>query len=64
MSKELKFSDIKDDLSNLIEGVVKKNLDGKSYDNKEARSWASTITNDNIRSIDMNQRQFNYNQKK
>ncbi len=37
MSKELKFSDIKDEVAGVVDDALKKNFDGKDYDQKEAQ---------------------------
>ena len=55
MSKELKFSDIKDELTILVDGTIRKVLEDKNYDKKQAQSWSNSISNQNIKSINQNQ---------
>ena len=61
MSKELKFSDIKDELTFLVDGTIKKVLDNKDYDKKNVQSWANFISKENIKSVNQKQRNANHN---
>ena len=60
MSKELKFSDIKDEVAGVVEDALKKNFDGKDYDQKEAQSLINATVDDIIKNLHSNHKEFKY----
>jgi hypothetical protein len=60
MSKDLKFSDIKDEITGMVEETLKKNLEGKTYDQKEAQSTINQIVDDVIKNLHSNHKEFKF----
>jgi dynein light chain Tctex-type 1 len=60
MSTELQFSAIKDELTTLCDGIIKKYLDGKNYDQKDAQSWCNQISDEIIKTLHSQQRGFKF----
>ena len=60
MSTELQFSSIKDELTSLCDGIIKKFLDGKQYNQKEAQSWTNAISDEIIKTLHSQQRGFKF----
>ena len=60
MSTELQFSSIKDELTCLCDGIIKKFLDGKQYNQKEAQSWTNAISDEIIKTLHSQQRGFKF----
>ncbi len=56
----LQFSSIKEELYKVVEDIIKKNLEGKSYNQKEAQSWINTISDEVIKSLHSQQRGFKF----
>ena len=60
MSTELQFSSIKDELTTMCDGIIRKFLDGKSYNQKEAQSWTNAISDEIIKTLHSQQRGFKF----
>ena len=60
MSKDLKFSDIKDEITGMVEETLKKNLEGKTYDQKEAQSTINQIVDDVIKNLHSNHKELKW----
>ena len=53
--EELKFSEYKDQITNVIDPIVKEFLDNKVYDLNNAQSWTSTLSDEIIKALRENQ---------
>jgi len=60
MTDTLQFNSIKQELNDTVESIIKKHLDGKSYNQKEAQAWTNTITDDVIKTLHSQQRGFKF----
>ena len=60
MSQELKFADYKDEIQKKVDPIVKKHLDGKPYNQKDAQGWANTISDEVIKTLHADQKGFKY----
>ena len=60
MSTELQFSSNKDELTALCDGVIKRVLDGKTYNQKEAQGWTNQISDEIIKTLHSQQRGFKF----
>ena len=60
MSKDLKFADIKDEITGMVDETLKKNLDGKNYDQKEAQSIINQIVDEIIKNLHSNHKEFKF----
>jgi len=56
MTDQIQFSSIKNELNDTVEGVIKKHLEGKNYNQKEAQAWTNTITDDVIKTLHSQQK--------
>jgi hypothetical protein len=56
--QEIKFSDKKTEYSNLIDSTIKKYLDGKNYDSEEVKHWLSHMTEEIIKTIQLEKTDF------
>jgi hypothetical protein len=56
----LQFSTIKDELHRVVEDIIKKNLEGKTYNQKEAQTWTNTISDEVIKTLHSQQRGFKF----
>lgn len=57
---DLQFTNIKEELTNTIDGIIKKHLDGKNYNQKEAQAWTNIISDDVIKTLHTQQRGFKF----
>ena len=60
MSTELQFSSIKDELTSICDGIIKKFLDNKTYNQKEAQGWTNAISDEIIKTLHSQQRGFKF----
>ena len=60
MATELQFSAIKDELQETVDQIIKKYLDGKTYDQKDAQSWCNQISDEVIKTLHSQQRVFKF----
>ena len=60
MATELQFSAIKDELQEIVDQIIKKYLDGKTYDQKDAQSWCNQISDEVIKTLHSQQRGFKF----
>ena len=60
MATELQFSAIKDELQETVDQIIKKYLDGKTYDQKDAQSWCNQISDEVIKTLHSQQRGFKF----
>ena len=60
MSTELQFAIIKDELTSMVDQIIKRYLDGKNYDQKEAQSWTNQISDEIIKQLHAQQRGFKF----
>lgn len=56
----LQFSSIKDEIHKLVEDIIRKNLEGKTYNQKEAQGWTNTISDEVIKALHGQQRGFKF----
>ena len=59
MTTELKFSDIKDEVQGMMDDTLKKNLDEKTYDQKEAQELIKGIVDEIIKNLRTNYKDIN-----
>lgn len=57
---DLQFSSIKEELNNICDGIIKKHLDGKTYNQKEAQTWTNTISDEIIKALHAQQKGFKF----
>jgi dynein light chain Tctex-type 1 len=60
MVDQLQFNSIKDDLHSTCESVIKKHLEGKLYNQKEAQTWTNTISDEIIKALHGQSRGFKF----
>lgn len=60
MTDTIQFSSIKSELNETVEAIIKKHLDDKPYNQKEAQAWTNTITDDVIKTLHSQQRGFKF----
>ncbi len=60
MATELQFSAIKNELTETVDGIIKKYLEDKNYDQKEAQSWCNQISDEIIKTLHSQQRGFKF----
>jgi len=60
MTDSIQFSTIKSELNETVEGIIKKHLEGKSYNQKEAQAWTNLISDDVIKTLHSQQRGFKF----
>ncbi|MCQ2821055.1 MAG: dynein light chain Tctex-type family protein [archaeon] len=60
MSQELKFSDYKDEIQKKVDPIIKKYLDGKAYNQKDAQGWTNSISDEVIKTLHADQKGFKY----
>ena len=58
MDSKLKFNLIKEELINIIDDIIKKNLSDKTYDSKYAQIWANNIVDKVIQTL--NQKNYGF----
>ena len=60
MATELQFAVIKNELTDLVDGIIKRYLADKVYDQREAQNWTNQITDDVIKTLHSQQRGFKF----
>ena len=60
MSTELQFNNIKDELQQIVDGIVKRSLQYKTYNQKEAQGWCNAICDEIIKTLHSQQRGFKF----
>ena len=60
MTTELKFQDIKDEVAGMVDDTLKKNLDGKTYDQKEAQTLISGIVDEIVKNLHANYKGYKF----
>ena len=60
MTDTIQFSAIKDDLNKICDGIIRKHLDSKTYNQKEAQTWTNTISDEVIKTLHGQQRGFKF----
>ena len=60
MSQEAKFQDIKEEVASMVDDTLKKNLDEKEYEQKEAQSLLNGIVEEVINYLHDNQKKFKF----
>ena len=60
MTDTIQFSSIKNELYETVEQIIKKHLENKPYNQKEAQAWTNTITDDVIKTLHSQQRGFKF----
>jgi dynein light chain Tctex-type 1 len=60
MSDQLQFNNIKTELHETVEQIIKKNLDGKVYSQKDAQAWTNAISDEVIKTLHSQQRGFKF----
>ena len=60
MSKDLKFEDLKSEITGMLEDTLKKNLDGKNYDQNDAKSIIKQIVDEVISNLKTNHKEFKF----
>ena len=56
----LQFSAIKDEVHKTVEDIIRKNLEGKTYNQKEAQNWTNNISDEVIKTLHSQQRGFKF----
>lgn len=57
---ELSFNSIKTELETAANQVMKKHLDNKTYNQKEAQTWTNTISDELIKNLSAMQKGFKF----
>ena len=57
---ELQFISIKDELTNMVNGVIFNYLNGKKYDADKAQTWCNNISDEIIKALHQQQRGFKF----
>lgn len=60
MSQELKFSDYKEEINKKCDPIIKKYLEGKAYNQKDAQSWTNSISDEIIKTLHADQKGFKF----
>ncbi len=56
----LNFSSMKDELTKTVDDIIKRNLENKAYNQKEAQTWTNTISDEVIKALHQQQRGFKF----
>ena len=56
MTTELQFAVIKDELTAMVDDIIRQFLNDKDYDQKEAQSWCHAISDEVIKDLHQQQR--------
>lgn len=60
MTDTVQFSSIKNELHDEVEKIIKKNLENKTYNQKEAQTWTNTVTDEVIKELHKLQKGFKF----
>jgi len=60
MTTELQFAVIKDELTAMVDDIIRQFLNDKDYDQKEAQSWCNAISDEIIKALHQQQRGFKF----
>ena len=60
MTTELQFAAIKDELTQMVDEIIRSYLNDKNYDQKEAQSWTNQISDEVIKQLHSQQRGFKF----
>ena len=55
MTTELQFAVIKDELTAMVDDIIRQFLNDKDYDQKEAQSWCNAISDEIIKALHQQQ---------
>ena len=59
MTTELQFAVIKDELTAMVDDIIRQFLNDKDYDQKEAQSWCNAISDEIIKALHQQQEDSN-----
>jgi dynein light chain Tctex-type 1 len=60
MTDTLQFSNFKDELQGVCDQIIRKHLEGKAYNQKEAQLWTNMVSDDIIKTLHSQQRGFKF----
>ena len=60
MNTKLRFSRIKNELTTMVDGIMRQVLDNKVYNIREAQSWCNRITNEIKIALNQQQKEFKF----
>ena len=60
MTTELQLAAIKDELTQMVDEIIRSYLNDKNYDQKEAQSWTNQISDEVIKQLHSQQRGFKF----
>ena len=60
MSKDLKFSDHKDEVATMVDETLKKNFDGKEYEQKEVQTALNAAVDEIVKNLHTNHKEFKW----
>ena len=60
MTTELQFEAIKDELTQMVDEIIRTYLNDKNYDQKEAQGWTNQISDEVIKQLHSQQRGFKF----
>ena len=60
MATELQFAMIKDELTGIVDSIIKRNLGNRDYDQTQAQSWANAISDEIIKTLHSQDRGFKF----
>ena len=60
MTTELQFAAIKDELTQMVDEIIRTYLNDKNYDQKEAQGWTNQISDEVIKQLHSQQRGFKF----
>jgi dynein light chain Tctex-type 1 len=60
MTTELQFAVIKDELTAMVDDIIRQFLNDKDYDKTQAQSWCNAISDEIIKALHQQQRGFKF----
>ena len=60
MTTELQFAVIKDELTAMVDDIIRQFLNDKEYDKAEAQNWCNGISDEIIKALHQQQRGFKF----
>ena len=60
MTTELQFAVIKDELTAMVDDIIRQFLNDKEYDKAQAQSWCNGISDEIIKALHQQQRGFKF----
>ena len=60
MTTELQFAVIKDELTAMVDDIIRQFLNDKDYDQNQAQSWCNGISDEIIKALHQQQRGFKF----